>query len=292
MLRRALVMIFAISPAVLSPVALPTASLAYDFKPKTPDSAFAAKLRPDILGISTDATAESARAVFEQAFRGRIDAKTDVQQQKFGGSAVSYIATLNSTLPAGPKQNGEALSSSFSSPASTNRAYFVSRNLTFAPDQQPLKAEMIKQVMDKYGQPTIVGDQHLYYIYRAGKIVSVGAKYKEAAALEAIDKPLDPKAAIKLNAANGRGSCIAAVKRTQPKDKTLSAMLDEAKAANCDGALSVHLTSGVAADRLGNAEFTLLDFKRIISASAIDSEALAAESNARSSVPKGSAPKL
>jgi hypothetical protein len=167
MLRRALVMIFAISPA-----ALPTTSLAYDFKPKTPDSAFAAKLRPDILGISTDATAESARAVFEQAFRGRIDAKTDVQQQKFGGSAVSYIATLNSTLPAGPKQNGEALSSSFSSPASTNRAYFITRNLTFAPDQQPLKAEMIKQVMDKYGQPTIVGDQHLYYIYRAGKIVS------------------------------------------------------------------------------------------------------------------------
>jgi hypothetical protein len=82
------------------------------------------------------------------------------------------------------------------------------------------------------------------------------------------------------------------VKRTQPKDKTLSAMLDEAKAANCDGALSVHLTSGVAADRLGNAEFTLLDFKRIISAAAIDSEALAAESNARSSLPKGSAPKL
>jgi hypothetical protein len=287
MLRRALVVIFAISPAVL-----PTTSLAYDIKPKTPDSAFAAKQRPDILGISTDSSAESARAIFEQAFKGHADAKTDVQQQKFGGSAVSYIAALNSTLASGPKQNGEVLSTSFSSPASANRAFFVFRDLTFAPDQQPLKAEMIRQVMDKYGAPTIVGDQHLYYVYRAGKIVSVGATYKEASALEAIDKPLDPRTAIKLNAANGRGSCVAAVKRTQAKDKTLSAMLDEAKAANCDGALSVQLTSGVAADRLGNAQFTLLDFKRIISAAAIDDDALAAEQDERSSLPKGSAPKL
>ena len=42
---------------------------------------------------------------------------------------------------------------------------------------------MVKQVMDKYGAPTIVGDQHLYYFYRGGSIVSVGAKYKEATAL-------------------------------------------------------------------------------------------------------------
>ena len=54
---------------------------------------------------------------------------------------------------------------------------------------------MVKEVMDKYGAPTIVGDQHLYYIYRKGSIVSVGGKYKEATALEAIDKPLDPKMA-------------------------------------------------------------------------------------------------
>lgn len=287
MLRRALVVILAISPAVL-----PTTSPAYDIKPKTPDSAFAAKQRPDILGISTDSSAEFARAIFEQAFKGHADAKTDVVQKKFGGSAVSYIAALNSTLPSGPKRNGEALSTSFSSPASTNRAFFVSRDLTFAPDQQPLKAEMIKQVMDKYGAPTIVGDQHLYYIYRAAKIVSVGITYKEASALEAIDKPLDPRTAIKLNAANGRGSCVAAVKRSQTKDKTLSVMLDEAKAANCDGALSVQLTSGVAPDRLGNAQFTLLDFKRIISAAAIDDDALAAEKDERSSLPKGSTPKL
>jgi len=287
MLCRALVVILAMSPA-----ALPEASLAYDIKPKTPESAFAAKLRPDILGISTDSTAESARASFESAFKGRLDTKTDIQQQKFGGTATSYIAALIFSFPGGPKQTGEVLSSSFSSPASANRAYFIARNLTFAQDQQPSKADMIKQVMDKYGAPTIVGDQHLYYIYRAGSIVSVGAKYKEATALDAIDRPLDPRTAIKLNDGNGRGSCVAVVKRSQAKEKSLSAMLDEAKGANCDGALSVQLTPGMSPGQVGNAQFTLLDFKRMISAAAIDDNALVAEKNERNPTPQGNAPKL
>src|ERR1700674_3324056 len=287
MLCRALVVILALSPA-----ALPEASLAYDIKPKTPESAFAAKLRPDILGISTDSTAESARASFESAFKGRLDTKTDIQQQKFGGTATSYVAALIFSLPAGPKQTGEVLSSSFSSPASANRAYFIARNLTFAQDQQPSKADMIKQVMDKYGAPIIVGDQHLYYVYRAGRIVSVGAKYKATTAPDAIDRPLDPRAALKLNGANGRGSCVAVVKRSQAKEKTLSAMLAEARDANCDGTLSVQLTPGIAPDRVGNARFTLLDFKRIVSAATIDGDALAAEKKERNPEPQGNAPKL
>jgi hypothetical protein len=195
MLRRAL-----FASLTMSLASLPGASLAYDIKPKTAESAFAAKMRPDILGISTDSTAESALAIFESAFKGRVDTKTDIQQQKFGINAVGYIAALTFAFPSAPKQTGEVLSSSFSSPASANRAYFIDRNLTFAQDQQPSKTEMIKQVMDKYGAPTIVGDQHLYYIYRAGRIVSVGAKYKGTTTLDAIDRPLDPRAAIKQNA--------------------------------------------------------------------------------------------
>ena len=181
-----------------------------------------------------------------------MDTKTDIQQQKFGSTAVSYIAALTFDFPSSPKQTGEVLSTSFSSPASANRAYFIARNLTFAQDQQPSKAEMIKQVMDKYGAPTIVGDQHLYYIYRAGRIVSVGANYKATTAPDAIDLPLDPRAALKLNGANGRGSCVAVVKRSQAKEKTLSAMLEEAKDANCDGTLSVQLTPGITPDRVGD----------------------------------------
>jgi len=287
MLRRA---VFATLAIVLA--SLPAASLAYDIKPKDSATAFTAKMRPDILGISTDSTAEAARAIFDATFKGRLDTKTDIQQQKFGNTTVSYIAALTSTFPSGAKQTGEMLSTSFTSPASANRAYFIARNLTFAPDQQPSRNEMIKQVMDKYGAPTIVGDQHLYYVYRAGKIVSVGAKYKEPTALEALDRPLDPKAAIKLDDDNGRGSCVAAVKRSLAKDKTLSAMLDEAKAANCDGTLSVRLTPGAAADRIGTAQFTLLDFKRMVSAAKIDGDALAAESKERNPAPQGTAPKL
>lgn len=120
----------------------------------------------------------------------------------------------------------------------------------------------------------------------------MGTKYKEATALDAIDRPLDPRAAIKLDGANGHGSCVAAVKRSLAREKTLNAMLDEAKAANCDGALSVQLTPGVVPDRIGNAQFTLLDFKRIVSAAAIDGDALAAENKERNPLPEGNAPKL
>jgi hypothetical protein len=286
MLRRALVASLAIGLAGLS-----AASLASDIKPKAALSAFTAKMHPDILGISSDSTAESARAIFESAFKDRAGTKTDIQRQKFAGNA-DYIAALTFDFPAAAKQSGEVLSASFSSPATTNRAYVIIRNLTFAQEQQPSKAEMIKQAMDKYGVPTLVGDQHLYYIYRAGKIVSVGAKLKAATALDAIDRPLDPKAAIKLNGSDGKGSCVAVMKRLQARERTLSAMLDEAKAANCDGALSVQLTPGIAPDRVGNAQFTLLDLKRIVSAAAIDGDALAAENNARNPAPQGNVPKL
>ena len=287
MLRRALVSMLAMGLA-----SLPAVSLADNIKPKTPDTAFSGKLHPDILGISAESNAELARAVFDSLFKGRNDTKTDIQQQKFGNSGVSYVAALNFSLPAGPRQNGEMLSTSFSSPASANRAYFVARNLTFAQDQQPSKADMIKEVMGKYGVPTIVGNQHLYYIYRKGSIVRVGGKYKEATALEAIDKPLDPRAAVKLNGETVRGSCVAVVKRAKAKAKELSAMLAEAKGANCDGVLSVQLVPGTPANRVGIAQFTLLDIKRVISAAAIDSAALAAELSERQSMPKGSAPKL
>jgi hypothetical protein len=267
----------------------PGASLADDIKPKAPETAFSGKLRPDILGISTESSAESARAVFDSLFKGRTDSKTDIQQQKIGDA--SYVAALNFSLPAGSKQNGEMLSTSFSSPASANRAYFVARNLTFAPDQQPSKADMIKEIMGKYGVPTIVGDQHLYYIYRKGSIMSVGSRYKEATALEAIGKPLDPKAAVKLNGDTVRGSCVAVVKRAQTKAKDPTALLADAKGANCDGVLSVQLVPGTSADRVGIAQFTLLDVKQLLSAAAIDGAALAA-GPADGSSPRGSAPKL
>ena len=174
------------------------------------------------------------------------------------------------------------LSTSFSSPASANRAYFVARNLTFAPDQQPSKADMIKEVMGKYGVPTIVGDQHLYYIYRKG-VDHVGRRQVQGSrrALEAIDKPLDPKAAVKLNGDTVRGSCVAVVKRAQTKAKDPTALLTDAKGANCDGVLSVQLVPGTPADRVGIAQFTLLDVKQLLSAAAIDGAALAAGSGRR-----------
>jgi hypothetical protein len=286
--RHALLSMLAMG-VVMGLASLPAAAHADDIKPKAPETAFSGKLRPDILGISSESTAESARATFDSLFKGHNDSKTDIQQQKHGGA--SYVAALNFSLPAASKQNGEMLSTSFSSPASANRAYFVARNLTFAQDQQPSKADMIKEVMGKYGVPTIVGDQHLYYIYRKGSIMSVGGKYKEATALEAIDKPLDPRAAVKLNGDTVRGSCVAVVKRAQTKAKEPSAMLTDAKGANCDGVLSVQLVPGTPADRVGIAQFTLRDVKQLVSAAAIDSAALGAGPG-EGPMPRSSAPKL
>jgi hypothetical protein len=289
MLLRASLVLLAVMFA-LGPALLPATSLAAEIKPKTPDSAFAGKLRPDILGISAESTADAARSVFDAAFRGRNDSKTEIGQAKLG--ATSYVATLNFSVPLNAKQNGEALVAGFSSPASENRVFFVSRTLNFADSEQPAKADMIKQVMDKYGTPTIVGDQHLYYVYRGNSIVSVGGKFgKPALALEAIDKPLDPRMALKLNADSGRGSCVAVVKRSiAAKEKSLAALLDDAKGANCDGVFSVQFTPATQADRISIAQFILLDVKRVISASAIDAEALAAGNG--SPLPKGSAPRL
>jgi hypothetical protein len=289
MLLRASLVVLALGLTVL-----PAASLAAEIKPKTPDSAFAGKLRPDILGISADSTADAARGAFEAAFKGRTDSKTEIGQAKLTGSSTSYIATLNFSVPLGAKQSGEMLVAGFSSPASENRVFFVSRTLNFAESEQPAKADMIKQVMDKYGTPTIVGDQHLYYIYRGNSIVSVGGKFnKPALALEAIDKPLDTKMALKLNAdgGRGRGSCVAVVRRSiAAKEKSLAALIEDAKGANCDGVFSVQFTPSTQADRISIAQFVLLDLKRVISASAIDAEAITNGNG--DSLPRGAAPKL
>ena len=177
----------------LLPLILPSALPAAEIKPKTPDSAFAGKLRPDILGISADSTADSARSAFETALKGRADGKSEIGQAKFGAAATGYVATLNFSVPLNAKQSGEALVASFSSPASENRVYFVSRTLNFAEAEQPTRTDMVKQVMDKYGADH-VGDA---LCYRGNSIVSVGGKFnKPALALEAIDKPLDPKMAL------------------------------------------------------------------------------------------------
>ena len=84
----------------------------------------------------------------------------------------------------------------FSSPASANRAYYVSRLLGFSTDKQPSKAEMIERVTTKYGAPTAIGDGRMYYFYKAGKLMSVKQKYTPATALEALNAPINPKVAV------------------------------------------------------------------------------------------------
>ncbi len=74
---------------------------------------------------------------------------------------------------------------------------------------------------------------------------------------------------------------MAVVKRAQTKAKDPTTLLTDAKGANCDGVLSVQLVPGTPADRVGIAQFTLLDVKQLLSAAAIDGAALAAGSRRR-----------
>ena len=92
----------ALAVELISP---PAASLADDIKPNTPETAFSGKLRPDILGISTESNAESARAIFDSLFKGRTDTRTDIQQQKSANGGASYVTALSFTLPAGSKSD-------------------------------------------------------------------------------------------------------------------------------------------------------------------------------------------
>lgn len=268
---------------------LPMAASASDIKAKMPETAFSGKIKPDILGLSLEDDAAKAKGAIEAHFKDRQGVKPTIGQQAFASTRASYVPSLTFDQPANAKDGGETISMVFSSPASANRAFLISRTLTFAAAAQPLKSDLLKQVIDKYGQPTLIGGQHVYYFYRGGKVISVKQKYKPDTALEALDKPIVPKAAVALNNAKGQGSCVAAVKHVGALDKTLKGLLAEAKDANCEAALTIAISPGASTDRTGKAEFMMVDFKRIISAAAIDNDA---SNSSQSNSPAGSAPKL
>ena len=57
--------------------------------------------------------------------------------------------------------------------------------------------------------------------------------------------------------------------------------------------MTVEISPGITSDRVSKAEFTLIDFKQIVSAAKIDADAFAAEKNETlNKTPLGNAPKL
>lgn len=277
----------------LSSIAVPAAGWAYEIKPKAPETAFSAKLQPDIVGLSSNTEGSKASPLFETYLKDLPGVKPETAQQKFGGTNVTYVTAMKFALAPTSTHPGESMLAVFSSPASANRAYYISRVLGFSAEKQPSKAEMIERVTAKYGQPTAIGDGRMYYFYKAGKVMSVKQKYTPASALEALSSPINPKIAVALNDANGRGSCVATLKRAQASDKTLDKLAAEARGANCDGLMTVEISPGITPDRVSKTEFTLIDFKQIVSAAKIDSDAFAAEKNeALNKTPLGNAPKL
>lgn len=279
--------------ALLVTALLASPALSYEIRPKTPDTAFSGKLQPDIIGLSSQIDGSKAGSILETYLKDHPGVRPQAIQQKFGNTNVTYATAMSFQQKASATQGEETLTAAFSTPASGNFAYYVVRDLGFTKDKQPTKSSMIERVIDKYGAPTLIGDGQIYYFYRAGKIMSVKQKYTTASALDALNGPINPKAAVALNDRNGRGSCIAALKHVQAMaDKSVAYLLADAKAANCDGLLAVGLKPGASADKIAHATFTLVDFKRIVSAAKIDSEALAAEKASGNRTASDNAPKL
>jgi len=264
-----------------------------DITPKTPDTAFTGKLRPDIIGISSNDDAAKVGGAFEAYLKDFPNAKPQATQQKFGGTDVTYATSMKFDAPASKDHGTESMEANFTSPASGNFAYYIVRNLNFAKDKQPTQQEMIQRVTEKYGKPTAIGDGRLYYFYKGGKILSVKQKYTPESAVTALNEPISPKAAVALNDTNGRGSCVAVLKHIQAKpQKSLDRLVQDTKGANCDGLLDVALSADGAKDHVGKAIFTLIDFKRAVSAAKIDNEAIAAGKNASQKNSSGTSPKL
>ncbi len=234
---------------------------------KSVGTAFSGKIKPDIIGLSPDSDEASARAMLEGHLKERGEARSDALKRSTAGS--SSILAL--TIAPGVRENGEAIVASFASPANANRAVFISRTLTFAPGREPAASDMVEQIVGKYGAPTLVGSQNIYYVFRRGKLVTAGQKYDSASAAGALDKPPNSRAALTLSDAKGHGSCIATIKSVPQMDKSVAALEPTAKASNCDGILNVSIATNADA-RVEKVQFVLVDFKRIIDAALIDGD--------------------
>jgi len=274
-------------------LALSSASFCYEIKPKTPDTAFTGKLKPDIIGLSSQDDAAKVGGALESYLKDYHGVSPQAVQRKFGNTNVAYVTSMTFNAPQTGDRGAESVNAYFSTPASGNFAYYITRDLSFAPGKQPTQGEMIQRVTEKYGSPTAIGDQRLYYFYKNGKVVSVRQKYTDSSAIEALNAPINPKIAVALSDAGGRGSCIAVLKHIQAEpDKSLDKLVPDAKNAICDGLLDVVLTPGASADRVGKATFTLIDFNRVVTSAKIDADALEASKNETQKNPATNAPKL
>ena len=86
MLRRTLIVIAAAGPAML-----PAASLAYDIKQKTPETAFSKKLHPDILGVSAGTPRQNPHVRFSNRRSGAAATPRRISSSRNSGAQPQAI---------------------------------------------------------------------------------------------------------------------------------------------------------------------------------------------------------
>jgi hypothetical protein len=85
--------------AALFSVTVTATGWAYEIKPKSPDTAFSGKLKPDIVGLSSATEGSKAAPVFEAYLKDLPGVKPETAQQKFGGTNVTYVTAMKFTSP-------------------------------------------------------------------------------------------------------------------------------------------------------------------------------------------------
>jgi hypothetical protein len=83
--------------AALFSVTVTATGWAYEIKPKSPDTAFSGKLKPDIVGLSSATEGSKAAPVFEAYLKDLPGVKPETAQ-KFGGTNVTYVTAMKFTL--------------------------------------------------------------------------------------------------------------------------------------------------------------------------------------------------
>ena len=216
MLRRALVVAACLrlgSPARNVPA--PTRS---SRRPRRPP--FSGKLRPDILGISADSTAELRThrlRIVLQGTRRRQDRYPAAEIRRHRDQ-LHRGAEFQRSLRRETDRRGALEQLLLARERQPRLFHRTQPHLRGGPAADQGRHGQAGHGQIRRRRPSSVISISITSIAKARSSPSARST-RIAAALDAIDKPLDPRIALKLNGETGRGSCVAVVKRIAGQGK-------------------------------------------------------------------------
>lgn len=260
--------------------------------PQEPESAFSAAAAPDVVGFRIGADGSSAPALVKEYFAGRADPQ--IGEVVFPVVDKPFVAWLSAEDYTSADR--EKLRVAFTGPSSNNRAFLVSREMSFADASQPAWDATMSALLQKYGSPTKAFGSRLVYVYANGALLPGKKTYDLTALGQAVDENLDPSDSDGMPPAIKVDECALIDRSVRwTEDWQLFAVASRTQNTQCDGAIVIVYTFPSQNDRLRitTLEFTIVDLKAARSGAQIDDAALAAAEEFQiRNKPSGAAPKL